>query len=166
MSAATLEEALRTFEDFVREKGLKMTEQRRTMVRAALDHRGHFTAEDLYRELDHQDEQISMATVYRGLALLEEADLLHSHDFADGQRRYERALDREHHDHMICTDCRAVIEFTNQQIEDLQEQVVRDHGFSMQDHSLTLFVTCDGFRETGQCDRRDKKLARQQRRAP
>ena len=153
------------FEDFVRTQGLKMTDQRRTMIRAALQHRGHFTAEDLYRELDAQDEQVSMATVYRGLALLEEADLLHSHDFADGQRRYERALDREHHDHMICTDCRAVIEFTNEEIEQLQEQIVRDSGFTMTDHSLTLFVTCDTFRSKGQCDRRDKRIARKQRRA-
>ncbi len=163
LSPATLEEALRAFEDFVREKRLKMTGQRRTMIRAALEHTGHFTAENLYQELSRGGEQVSMATVYRGLALLEEADLLHSHNFADGQRRYERALDREHHDHMICTDCRAVIEFTNEQIESLQDEIVSSHGFTMQDHSLTLFVRCNTFREQGRCDRRDKKLARQKR---
>lgn len=145
----------------MREKRLKMTEQRRTMIRAALVQRGHFTAEDLYGRLRGNGEQVSMATVYRGLALLEEASLLHSHDFADGQRRYEGAVGREHHDHMICTDCRAVIEFTNERIEELQEQVVSEHGFTMRDHSLTMFVTCDVFKSEGQCDRRDERLARQ-----
>lgn len=164
ITEAAVEEALRSFEEFLREKRLKMTEQRRTMIRAALVQRGHFTAEELYRKLDRADEQVSMATVYRGLALLEEAGLLHSHDFADGQRRYEGAVDREHHDHMICTDCRAVIEFTNDEIERLQEKVVHDHGFTMKDHSLTLFVTCDAFNTSGQCDRRDERMARQQKR--
>ncbi len=165
LSAAAVEDALKSFEDFLREKRLKMTEQRRTMIRTALDQRGHFSAEDLYRRLNSEGESVSMATVYRGLALLEEAEMLDGHDFADGQRRYERALDREHHDHMICVDCKAVVEFTNDEIERLQEEVVRDHGFTMKDHSLTLFVKCDTWREKQQCDRRDRHLERAKERA-
>ena len=155
-----ISQALTTFETFLRAKRLKMTDQRRTMVRVALEKRGHFTADELYRRLDHLGESVSMATVYRGLALLEEAELLEGHDFADGQRRYERALDREHHDHMICVDCRAVIEFTHKRIEELQEQVVADHGFTLEDHSLTLFVKCSQWHETGACDRRAEHDAR------
>ena len=152
--------ALTTFEGFLRAKRLKMTDQRRTMVRVALEKRGHFTVDALYRRLSELGESVSMATVYRGLALLEEADLLEGHDFADGQRRYERALDREHHDHMICVDCRAVIEFTNKRIEELQEQVVADHGFTLEDHSLTLFVKCGELRDKGDCERRSEREAR------
>ena len=160
LSDEELDQAVDTFEHFLREKRLKMTDQRRTMVRAALGQRGHFTAEELHRRLNRADDSVSMATVYRGLALLEEAELLEGHDFADGHRRFERALDREHHDHMICLDCRAVVEFTNERIEQLQEEVVQGHGFSLDDHRLTLFVRCNAWRDSGACERRDRRMAR------
>jgi len=155
-----IELALATFESFLRSKRLKMTGQRRTLVRVALEKDGHFTADQLYRRLDFLGESVSMATVYRGLALLEEAELLAGHDFADGQRRYECAVGREHHDHMICLDCRAVIEFTHQRIEELQEEVVTSRGFTLKDHSLTLFVKCGEWSEKGTCERRTEREAR------
>jgi Fur family ferric uptake transcriptional regulator len=160
LTEADILQAVSSFEDFVRAKRLKMTDQRRQMVRAALEKRGHFTAEELYRDLSGSADSVSMATVYRGLALLEEAELIEGHDFADGQRRFERSLDREHHDHMICVDCRAVIEFTNQRIEKLQDEAAKSHGFTLEDHSLTLFVRCNDFRDGGSCERRDERLAR------
>jgi Fur family ferric uptake transcriptional regulator len=156
-SRSPIDEAVRTFEGFLRSKRMKVTEQRRTMVRAALSNRTHFSADDLYRALTAAGESVSMATVYRGLALLEEAALIEGHDFADGQRRYERALDREHHDHMICVDCRAVVEFTNERIEALQNKVVKDHGFTLDGHSLTLFVRCNEWNKSGSCARRDER---------
>ena len=156
-SQTDLDQAVQTFEDFLRSKRLKTTEQRRTMVRAALGHASHFTADDLHRQLNVSGESVSMATVYRGLALLEEASLIEGHDFADGQRRYERALDREHHDHMICVDCRAVIEFTNHDIERLQDEVAKANGFTLKDHSLQLFVACRDWHETGACARRAQR---------
>ena len=155
-----LESALQIFEEYLRARRLKMTDQRRTMVRAAMEQQGHFTAEELHRTLANDGDAVSLATVYRGLAVLEEASLVEGHDFADGMRRYERAIDREHHDHMVCVDCRAVIEFTNDRIEQLQQEVVEDHGFTMQDHSLTLFVHCKAWEQRGACDRRDEREAR------
>ena len=157
LTEADIEQAVTSFEHFLRGRRLKMTEQRRTLVRVALDKRGHFTAEQFHRKLNGDGESISMATVYRGLALMEEAEILEGHDFADGQRRYERAMDREHHDHMICVDCRAVIEFTNERIERLQNEAAAELGFKMKDHSLTLFVTCDAWQDTGACERREKR---------
>ena len=156
-TSADIEAAVTGFEVFLRGRRLKMTEQRRTMVRVVLDKRGHFTAEELYQKLHADGESVSMATVYRALALLEEGGVLEGHDFADGQRRYERALGREHHDHMICVDCRAVIEFTNEKIERLQEQIVRRHGFGLKDHNLQLFVTCNDWQAKGACERRAQR---------
>lgn len=161
LSDDELQQAVSAFEEFLRGKRLKMTEQRRHMVRAALEKRGHFTAEDLHRKLGGEGDPVSMATVYRGLALLEAAALLEGHDFADGQRRYERALDRAHHDHMICVDCRAVIEFTDDRIEQLQDQAAAQHGFTIEDHSLTLFVRCRSLQEKGDCERRAERQERQ-----
>ncbi len=149
-----LDEALRVFEDFLRRRGLKMTEQRRSMVRAALVHEGHFTAVDVYERLRGDGVAVSLATIYRSLILLEQAGVLAGRDFDDGQRRYERALTREHHDHVICTDCRAVVEFSDPRIEDLQERILADRGFQMVEHALTIFARCRVFRETGSCPRR------------
>jgi Fur family ferric uptake transcriptional regulator len=160
-SSAQIEEAVSLFAEYLRRKRLKMTAQRRSMVRTVMAERGHFTAEELHHKLLAEGEAVSLATVYRGLSLLEEAELLEGHDFADGTRRYERSLDREHHDHMVCMDCRAVIEFTNERIERQQEKVADTHGFTIADHSLTLFVRCNAWREQGTCERRRRHEARQ-----
>ncbi len=149
------EDPLDVFEAFLKRKGLKMTEQRRTMVATVLEHDGHFTAVDAHERLRSAGEPVSLATVYRALGLLEEAGILEGHDFADGQRRYERALTREHHDHLICLDCRAVVEFQNPAIEELQDKVLKDHGFTMVHHALTIFASCGALRQTGTCARRD-----------
>ena len=148
------EDPLDVFEAFLKRKGLKMTEQRRTMVRSALSQAGHFSADDVHAELRREGEPVSLSTVYRALALLEDSGILEGHDFADGQRRYERALTREHHDHLICLECRAVVEFQNPAIEDLQEQVLADHGFKMVHHALTIFASCEALRTTGTCARK------------
>ena len=151
--------ALDVFETFLRKKGLKMTEQRRTMVRAALGHEGHFTAEDMHARLRDGGEGVSLATVYRALGLLEESGILEGHDFEDGQRRYEKGITREHHDHVICRDCGAVVEFQNPSIEALQEQVLAEHDFKMVHHSLTIFAACQRLALTGRCDRKDEAEA-------
>jgi Fur family transcriptional regulator, ferric uptake regulator len=163
MDAPHVDEALAAFEEYLRAKRLKMTGQRRQMVRTALGYRGHFTAEDLYNELVTESESVSMATVYRGLRLLEEAGILEGHDFADGQRRYERAHEREHHDHMVCVDCRAVIEFQNTEIERLQLKVASEAGFHIEEHQLVMFVTCDAWRRTQRCERREERERRKGR---
>lgn len=149
------DDPLEVFEAFLRRKGLKMTEQRRSMVATVLAQAGHFTAVDAHERLRAAGERVSLATVYRALGLLEEAGILEGHDFADGQRRYERALTREHHDHLICLDCRAVVEFQNPAIEDLQQKVLGEHGFTMVHHALTIFASCEALRSQGACARRD-----------
>jgi Fur family ferric uptake transcriptional regulator len=160
MANPTLEQALSAFEEFLRAERLKMTGQRRHMVRAALDQKGHFTAEELYQRLVGEGESVSMATVYRGLRLLEEAGIVEGHDFADGQRRYEQALKREHHDHLVCVDCRAVMEVQNTEIERLQHSVAEDLGFEIEDHTLTMYVKCMEWRGKGKCARREEREKR------
>ena len=165
-AAGSLEDALGLFERFLKGKGLKITDQRRAMVKSALSHAGHFTADDVHDRLREEGERVSLATVYRALGLLEESGILEGHDFADGQRRYERALTREHHDHLICLDCRAVVEFQNRAIEDLQEQVLAEHRFKMVHHALTIFASCETLRDTGRCPRRDEAARRGRRPSP
>ncbi len=158
--AGSIDAALDEFEAFLKKRGLKVTAQRRTMVRAALAHAGHFTAEDVHATMREEGLRVSLATVYRALSLLEEAGVIEGHDFADGQRRYERAFLREHHDHLICLDCRAVVEFQSRSIEELQEQILAERGFKMVHHALTIFATCETLARTGRCPRRDEEAPR------
>ena len=163
MADPAAEDALKTLEDFLRGKHLKMTDPRRRLVRAALAQPGHFTAEELHARLREEGEDVSMATVYRTLSVLEEARILEGHDFDDhqrrGQRRYERLLEREHHDHMVCLDCRSVVEFQNPAIERLQDRVARSHRFRIREHHLTMFVSCEILAEKGRCPRMEGKRA-------
>ncbi len=134
-----------------------MTQQRLDLLRAALAHGEHFTADELHARLREEGRAVALATVYRNLGVLEEAGILEGHDFQSGQRRYERRHEREHHDHMVCLDCRAVVEFEDQAIERLQERAAAAHGFRIREHHLTLFVACESLLREGRCARRDRR---------
>lgn len=120
------------------EKGLKMTEQRRVIARVLSDSHDHPDVELLYQRASAVDSHISIATVYRTVRLFEEAGIIEKHDFGDGRARYEEAGE-EHHDHLIDLRSGKVIEFTNEQIEKLQEEVARKLGYKLIDHRLELY---------------------------
>jgi len=80
--------------------------------------------------------------VYRTMKLLAESGLAHAQNFGDGQTRYEAAVGREHHDHLICTRCSTIIEFENDQIERMQDAVARRHGFKVSSHKMELYGLC------------------------
>ena len=84
------------------------------------------------------DPKISIATVYRTVRLLEEADIIERHDFGDGRARYEEATDH-HHDHLIDIQSGKVIEFQNEEIERLQQKIAEEHGFRLIGHRLELY---------------------------
>jgi Fur family ferric uptake transcriptional regulator len=99
----------------------------------------HLSAEDLYRRLLADGEDIGLATVYRVLTQFEAAGLVEKHNFEGGTAVYE--LDRgQHHDHMVCVETGKVIEFSNAEIERLQKQIAAEHGYDIEDHSLVLYV--------------------------
>ena len=85
----------------------------------------------------------------RTLALLVQAGLLDEHDFERGHKLYERATNRAHHDHLICVSCSRIVEFHNDAIEELQEQVARDHDFEMVSHTHQIFGFCPRCRREG-----------------
>lgn len=120
------------------ERGLKMTDQRRTIARVLSESTDHPDVEVLYQRSTAMDPRISIATVYRTVRLLEEAGILTRHDFGDGRARYEEVTE-EHHDHLIDIDSGEVIEFTNAEIERLQEIVARELGYRLVDHRLELY---------------------------
>jgi Fur family ferric uptake transcriptional regulator len=121
------------------EKKLKMTGQRRIIAKVLAETVDHPDAEELYRRAVAFDSRISIATVYRTLRLLEEQQILERHEFGDGRARYEKADDHKHHDHLIDTKSGNVIEFESSEIEDLQREIARRHGYRLIGHRLELF---------------------------
>ena len=125
-------------ENLCLDKGLKLTEQRRVIARVLSEATDHPDVEQLYQRAVKIDPRISIATVYRTVKLFEEANILDRHDFGDGRSRYEEASE-EHHDHLIDMTTGEVIEFLNDKIERLQEEVAREHGYRLVGHRLELY---------------------------
>ena len=134
--------ARRQLAAWIAEKGLKATRQRDAIVDTFFSQPGHLSVEELLDRVQQRDANIGAATVYRTMKLLTDAGLASARHFFDGQTRYEAALDRHHHDHLICTNCHAIIEFENERIEELQDAVARQHGFQVTRHKLELYGLC------------------------
>jgi Fur family transcriptional regulator, ferric uptake regulator len=133
------EPAKPTLEDICTEKGMRMTEQRRTIARVLQQSDDHPDVEELYRRSSAVDPNISISTVYRTVRLFEDAGIIERHDFRDGRSRYE-TIPEEHHDHLIDLRSGTVIEFRSEEIEAIQERIARDLGYKLVDHRLELYA--------------------------
>ena len=124
----------------LRNVGLKVTSPRLKILEVleTSDER-HLSAEGIYRELLERGHEFGLATVYRVLAQFEGAGLVDRHNFEGGVSVFELA-DRSHHDHMVCLETGKVIEFVNDRIEELQQEIADRHGYTIEDHSLVLYV--------------------------
>lgn len=136
--------ALGRLQTVVKERGLKSSSTRDAVARAALTRRGHFSVDDLIAQLRTGGAgEVHAATVYRVLPLLVEAGLLQMTLVSNREgARYERAFEREHHDHLICTSCGKVVEFEFEAIEVLQRDVAERFGFHLTGHVHELLGTC------------------------
>lgn len=124
----------------LRKAGLKVTHPRMRILELLEGIKPrHMTAEDIYRQLLDQGDEIGLATVYRVLTQFESAGLVLKHNFEGGHAVYE--LDRgEHHDHMVDIETGKVIEFQSDDIEALQSRIASEHGYEIADHALVLYV--------------------------
>ena len=120
------------------EKNMRMTTQRRVIARVLSVAQDHPDVEEVHRRAVEVDSSVSIATVYRTVRLFEESGILERHDFGDGRSRYEEATD-DHHDHLINIKTGEVVEFTNTEIEALQERIAKSHGLKLVDHKLELY---------------------------
>jgi len=120
------------------ERGLRMTDQRRVIAQVLAKSEDHPDAEELYARAASVDPKISLATVYRTVRLFSDAGIIETHDFRDGRARYETA-DAEHHDHLIDVSTGDVIEFVDDEIEELQKRIAEKLGYELVDHRLELY---------------------------
>tara|TARA_B100001063_G_scaffold243768_1_gene275102 strand:+ start:973 stop:1401 length:429 start_codon:yes stop_codon:yes gene_type:complete len=125
-------------------KGVKLTEQRKIIVKVLSESKktygesDHPDVDELYSRVSKVDTKISIATVYRTVKILEEAGILIKHDFKAGKARYEQ-IRESHHDHLIDVKTGEIIEFVDEEIEILQKKVADKYGYQLVDHKLELY---------------------------
>lgn len=139
------EEAVAALAKYLERNGMKFTTQRRIITETFFDPRfrdHHPSVEDLYQRVRERDRRIGYATVYRTLKLLVDCNLASPRQFGDNQTRYEPEVPGEHHDHLVCLDCNAIIEFENEEIEELQDRVAEALGYTIEHHRMVLYGRC------------------------
>lgn len=126
----------------LRKHGLKVTLPR-TKILGMLEESAekHLSAEDIYKSLIEAGDDVGLATVYRVLAQFEAAGLVNRLNFESGQSVFE-LNQGEHHDHIICVKCHKVEEFTDDLIEQRQEEIAKKMGYQITDHALNIFGVC------------------------
>lgn len=138
----------------LRKAGLKVTLPRikiLELLENAENH--HMSAEDVYKALASQGEDVGLATVYRVLTQFEQAGIVERHNFENNLSVFE-IVQEEHHDHLVCDVCGKIVEFKNSFIEEEQQRVANENGFKLAGHSLVLYGVCDSL----SCQKDDNQL--------
>ena len=133
------------FKNILKNEGLRYTIQRQQVwdeIRSSSDHRD---AEEIYIQINktsklNQGNKVSRATVYRTIDVLVKNNLVRKMELGDGRALYEHKIEEEHHDHIICVETGKIIEFFNEELEKIQEDIVRKHGYELVRHVHQLFV--------------------------
>ena len=125
----------------LKDAGLKVTHPRTKILDVLQSNPDmHLSADEIHNKLVDHNESIGLATVYRVLTQLELAGLIQKNQFSDNQSSYE--IKKQHHDHLICTKCGKIIEFMNDDLETLQEEISEKYQFRLDSHVMTLFGVC------------------------
>ena len=133
---------LNDFKDVTRKEGLKITPQRISVLEEIINSEGHLESEDIYMAIKVRKTYVSRATVYRTLDILVQNGFARKLNLGDGRARYEKKIDSPHHDHMICNNCGKILEFVNDEIEKIQEEITKQQQFKLQQHIHQLFGIC------------------------
>lgn len=147
--------AKKKFLDFLEKKSLRITAQRRVIVETVFETDEHFTAEQLLDWSRAKDKSVSRATVYRTLPLLTESGLVREMDFGKDYKFYDpNYADHPNHNHIICQDCEKIVEFENEKIERLEEEISHRLGFSVKSQRLQITGSCDELKKLGACKKK------------
>ncbi len=138
----TVSRAEDVLRNYLRERGLKLTSERQTLLRAILGSQEHFEPEDLLVSLRQQGIRVGKATIYRTLPLLVDCGILRRAFLGQNRAYYEHCFGSMPHDHMICTICSRVIEFDSSEIRQLRERVAEPAGFTVQSHRFQIAGLC------------------------
>ena len=131
-------------EEKCKQKGVRLTDQRKVIAKILSESKeiygskDHPDVDELHKRVTAIDDKISIATVYRTVKLFEESGIVEKHDFKGGKARYEKSPD-EHHDHLIDINSGEIVEFVDNEIEELQKKVAKKLGYKLVDHKLELY---------------------------
>ncbi|SFV57386.1 Ferric uptake regulation protein FUR [hydrothermal vent metagenome] len=137
------EQLLESFKKLLRANNLKFTIQREVILETLYNSDEHLTPEALHHLIQKKYPELKtgIATVYRTLSLLEESNVVTSLSFGAQGKKYELGA-KEHHDHLICTECGEITEFVDEEIEKRQHAITKELGFKMKDHSMQIYGIC------------------------
>ena len=124
----------------LKKEGLRFTEQRKFIWDEITSSDDHREAEDIFLSLRKKNINVSRATVYRTIDVLVKNNLVRKLDIGDAPSKYENKIDSHHHDHMICLETGDIIEFYNEELENLQDEIAKKHGYKVIRHVHQLFV--------------------------
>ncbi len=130
------------FTEYLKTEKHRITPERFEVLDAALDYHGHFGADDLYVAMKNKKSGVSRATVYKTLELLAHCELLSRRNFGDNMTRYESNYRRENHDHFICITCGKIVEFTNDGIQEILDEISKSNNFEISGYSFNVFGHC------------------------
>lgn len=137
-----ISEQLEVFTQYVRDKGLRMTRQRKLVVETFLRSEGHLSTDELYDLARAKDSKVGYATVFRTLKALTDCGLARETDLDDGRTRFEHLYRRPHHHHIVCLECGQAIEFYSPGLERLQEEIVAEYGFRPVRSKFQIYGLC------------------------
>ena len=140
-------ELLERFRAYMRDRNLPLTHQREAIASTLFYSEEHLSVDDIEAVLRGNEVHVGKATVYRTLDLLVRAGLVDEHDFGEGFRRFEPLSARTHHEHLICTSCGKVVEFTSERIERMKALIADEHGFRHHHHRLDIYGVCSDCHE-------------------
>ena len=142
------------FEAYLGKLGLRQTKQRKIIIDAVLSSPPHFDVETVAKIAKNMDNSIGLATVYRTLKMMVDSKILIERHFNDQRACFEFTSEDTHHDHLICNQCGAIIEFLDEEIERRQEEITKKSGFTLTSHKMELFGDCINFKN---CTRKELK---------
>jgi Fur family ferric uptake transcriptional regulator len=135
-------QVLQRVRDEARRRNVRWTNQRQAIVETFVSCDDHLTVEELHRRVRLSDPTVSAATVYRTINMLTEIGVALKRQFGSGSAVFERSFGKDHHDHLVCTQCGSITEFHHEIIEKMQEEVAGKHGFELVSHRLELYGSC------------------------
>ena len=133
---------LNRFKEALKKEGLKYTPQRTAVLEEIIKDKGHRESEEIYLALKKRGQHVSRATVYRTMDILVNNGFARKMNLGDGRARYESKVNSPHHDHLVCMDCGLIVEFMDQKIEDLQDEIAIQYKFQLKRHIHQLFGLC------------------------
>ena len=136
------EKAAEIFRTFLKQGKNRITPERFEVLDAALEHDGHFGADDLFIKLKNLKSKVSRATVYNTIELLAQCDLLSKRNFGDNLTRYESNFKKQTHDHLICVNCGKIVEFSDERLNIIPQEITKKLGYELDSYSFNIFARC------------------------